>query len=100
MTYHNHDMEDYIDYHDIRYILHITTFQFIYMTLAVDITDGSGLCGLSNEVRCELLPCCICHSLRCLSSCTLLTRRSTSVLNLGMPCGLKLIKEDWPIVLQ
>ena len=25
MTYHNHDMEDYIDYHDIRYILHITT---------------------------------------------------------------------------
>ena len=24
MTYHNHDMEDYIDYHDIRYILHIT----------------------------------------------------------------------------
>ena len=26
MTYHYHDMEDYIDYHDIRYILHITTF--------------------------------------------------------------------------
>ena len=25
MTYHNHDMEDYIDYHDIRYILHITS---------------------------------------------------------------------------
>ena len=24
MTYCNHDMEDYIDYHDIRYILHIT----------------------------------------------------------------------------
>ena len=24
MTYHNHDIEDYIDYHDIRYILHIT----------------------------------------------------------------------------
>ena len=24
MTYHNHDMEDYINYHDIRYILHIT----------------------------------------------------------------------------
>ena len=24
MTYRNHDMEDYIDYHDIRYILHIT----------------------------------------------------------------------------
>ena len=26
MTYHNHDMGDYIDYHDIRYILHITTY--------------------------------------------------------------------------
>ena len=26
-TYHNHDMEDYIDYHDIRYILHITNFK-------------------------------------------------------------------------
>ena len=25
MTYHNHDMEDYINYHDIRYILHITS---------------------------------------------------------------------------
>ena len=25
ITYHNHDMEDYIDYHDIRYILHITS---------------------------------------------------------------------------
>ena len=25
MTYRNHDMEDYIDYHDKRYILHITT---------------------------------------------------------------------------
>ena len=24
MTYRNHDMKDYIDYHDIRYILHIT----------------------------------------------------------------------------
>ena len=24
-TYRNHDMEDYIDYHDIRYILYITT---------------------------------------------------------------------------
>ena len=23
-TYHNHDIEDYIDYHDIQYILHIT----------------------------------------------------------------------------
>ena len=23
-TYHNHNIEDYIDYHDIRYILHIT----------------------------------------------------------------------------
>ena len=24
MTYHNRDMEDYIDYHNIRYILYIT----------------------------------------------------------------------------
>ena len=23
MTYHNHDMEDYIDYHDIRYTIYI-----------------------------------------------------------------------------
>ena len=30
-----------------------TAFQFLYMTLADDITDG---CGLSNEARCELLP--------------------------------------------
>ena len=29
MTYHNHDMEDYIDYHDIRYILHITIYNTI-----------------------------------------------------------------------
>ena len=24
--YHNHDIEGYIDYHDIRYILHITKY--------------------------------------------------------------------------
>ena len=30
----------------------LTAFQFLYMTLAIDITDGR---GLSNEVRRELL---------------------------------------------
>ncbi len=30
----------------------LTAFQFIYMALAVDITNG---CGLSNEARHELL---------------------------------------------
>ena len=30
MTYRNHDMEDYIDYHDIRYILHITNFNTVF----------------------------------------------------------------------
>ena len=42
----------------------------------------------------------ICHSLhdkRCLTSCTLLTRQSASVLKVGVA---KLIKEDWPIMLQ
>ena len=29
MTYHNHDMEDYIDYHDIRYIAHHYTSPLI-----------------------------------------------------------------------
>ena len=27
--YHNHDIEDYIDYHDIRYVLHITIYHFV-----------------------------------------------------------------------
>ena len=30
-----------------------TAFQFLYMTLTIDITDGQ---GLSNEARRELLP--------------------------------------------
>ena len=49
-------------------------FQFVYMALAIDsITDG---CGLSNKE---------CHNH--LTGCTLLTRRSASVLKVGMTCG-------------
>ena len=36
-----------------------TAFQFLYMTLASDITDGH---GLSNEVHCEVM-LYICYSL-------------------------------------
>ena len=34
-TYHNHDLEGYIDYHDIRYILHITT-QYTHYTVKIE----------------------------------------------------------------
>ena len=64
------------------------------MTLSVDITDGR---GLSNEACHELLTVkegnavFICRSLygkRHLTSCILLTRRSTSILKVGVPCRL------------
>ena len=64
------------------------------MTLAIDITDG---CGLSNEVRHEYLPekSCISHSFHskmCLTSCTLLIRRSVSVLKVCRKCGIEAFK--------
>ena len=31
MTYHYHDMEDYIDYHDMTIILHITSSYILYV---------------------------------------------------------------------
>ena len=37
MIYHNHDMEDYIDYHDIQYILHIT--KKVYYIIYVQYID-------------------------------------------------------------
>ena len=69
-------------------------FPLRYMALAIDTVDRR---GLSNEVRRELLPkkskvMLICHSLHgesCLTSCTLLTRWSALVLQVGMPCGLR-----------
>ena len=71
------------------------------MALAFDTIDGR---GLSNEVHYELLPKkskCICrlfHSKSRLTSCTLLTRWSTSVLKVGLPCGYKAYKKGRPIV--
>ena len=77
-------------------------FQFVYMALAIDITDG---CDLSNEVHRELLlkkskvmlyrPFIL---IKCrLTSCTILTRFS---LKGGRALWVsRLIKEDWPIVL-
>ena len=40
MTYHNHDMENYIDYHDIRYILHITTYIYNGIVLMVRVENS------------------------------------------------------------
>ena len=65
------------------------------MALAIDITDGR---GLSNEARHELLlkneqgnAVLAFHFVvnSCLTSCTLLTRRSVSVLIVGMTCGFR-----------
>ena len=65
------------------------------MALAIDITDGR---GLSNEARRELplkknkvmgvLAFLFVVNSR-LTSCTLLTRRSVSVLKVGVTCGFK-----------
>ena len=62
------------------------------MALAIDITDGR---GLSNETRCEftvekeqgnaVLAFLIVVNSR-LTSCTLLKRRSVSVLKVGVTC--------------
>ena len=72
------------------------------MTLAVDITDGR---GLSNEALHELLPkkrkVMLYLQFITRTSCTLLTRWSTSVLKSGRAMRVaRLIKEDWPIVLR
>ena len=32
-TYHNHNIKDYIDYHNIRYILHISISDYDYFCL-------------------------------------------------------------------
>ena len=59
------------------------------MALAIDITDGR---GLSNEARRELLlkkeqgNAAVNNRL---TSCTLLTRRSVSVLKVGVTCGFR-----------
>ena len=60
------------------------------MALAVNIPDEH---GLSNEMGHELQPkkssiCCSLHGKRHLTSCILLTRHSSSVLKVGVPCGL------------
>ena len=78
------------------------------MVLAIDITDG---CGLSNEASRELLlkkeqgnavlAFLFAVNSR-LTSCTLLTRRSISVLKVSVTCRFRslAIKEDWSIVLR
>ena len=65
------------------------------MALAIDLTDGR---GLSNEARCEftvekeqgnaVLAFLVAVNSR-LTSCTLLTRRSVSVLKVGVMCGFR-----------
>ena len=72
------------------------------MALTIDTFDRH---GLSNEVRHELkkskvmLYFCSLHSNIYLTSCTLLTRRSASVLKVGVPCRLRSLKnKTWPIV--
>ena len=76
------------------------------MALAIDITDGR---GLSNEARYELLlkkeqgnaVLAFLYAVNNhLTSCTSLTRQSVSVLEVGVTWASKLIKEEWPIVLQ
>ena len=69
-----------------------TTFQFAYMALAINITDG---CGLSNEaylVTVEEEQGYAVFAIFCskspLTSYTLLTIQSTSVLKVGMPSTL------------
>ena len=74
------------------------------MALAINITDGH---GLSNKARRELLlkKSKVMNAVLAflfavnsrLTSCTLLARRSVSVLKVSVTC---LIKEDWSIVLQ
>ena len=67
-------------------LLRMIAFQFLDMTLAVDITDGR---GLSNEACRKFLSMVMLYLLhnKCrLTSCTLLTRWSASVLKVGMPC--------------
>ena len=54
-----------------------TAFQFLYMTLAMDITDGW---GLSNEARRELLP---------KKTKVMLFITNKTVLKVGVPCGLQ-----------
>ena len=63
--------------------------QFVYVILAVDKH------GLGNKARYCMVrerQCCIAvHftvAIRHLTSCTLLTRQSTKVLKVGMPCRL------------
>ena len=62
-----------------------TAFQSFYMALAFDIIDG---CGLSNEMRHELLPKAILYLLgkRHLSICTNETELFS--FKVGVPCGL------------
>ena len=65
------------------------------MASAIDIADGR---GLSNEARCELLLkkeqgnavlAFLFAVNNRLISCTLLTRRSVSVLKVGVTCGFR-----------
>ena len=60
---------------------------------SVSLIDTDGR-GLSNEARRKLLPkkslfAVPLHGKSPLTSCTLLTRRSASILKVGVPCGLR-----------
>ena len=43
MTYHYHDMEDYINYHDMTIILHIT-IAYVYMYVHMCISGTAMAC--------------------------------------------------------
>ena len=76
------------------------------MVLAIDTIDGR---GLSYEAR-RVLPkeeqgnavfsVRYMHSKSRLTSCTILTRRSSSVLKVGVPCGCYSIIIIYPITVQ
>ena len=77
-----------------EYQTSITAFQSLYMALAIDSTDGR---GLINEARYQLLLKKQGNAVLAfifavnsrLTSCTLLTRRSVSVLKVGVTCGFR-----------
>ena len=58
MTYHYHDVEDYIDYHDMKIILHIAILYFEIHTLTV-VQSSYMICnsriGISNIIESQAL---------------------------------------------
>ena len=53
-TYHNHDIEDYIDYHDIRYILHITSM-YVRVNACMKVADPLLITSkISKTIICKI----------------------------------------------